>query len=325
MIQRQNSFDALMSLDFQSLQSIDNLANLIQTGGNPNGMPKQGTANETFNLGNNATAQSRQNLAAMGMGVSSNNARRLASVASAGRMESLLRSISNNAVGNNGNGGNNNNSGNGNGGGDGNNNNNSTNNFSNLLQSMQGSLNNLANNNSGDNSGANLQNAQSAIQLANLLRQQNQNDSSTGLTALRMQEGLNQRNSSVDDFLSLVAAGDIPHQDANILNVPLLQQSQQQQQQGNNNNNNNNANNNNNSATQALANMMQNFQGNNNGNNSGGGGDTSSSAIAMAMAQARAAGTKRKVDQIVEQEQGDNNNTSNSNKKRYLANKDIKT
>merc|ERR1712232_1438407 len=118
--------------------------------------------------------------------------------------------------------GNNNNSGNGNGGGDGNNNN-STNNFSNLLQSMQGSLNNLANNNSGNNSGANLQNAQSAIQLSNLLRQQNQNDSSTGLTALRMQEGLNQRNSSVEDFLSLVAAGDIPHQDPSLLDIPLMQ------------------------------------------------------------------------------------------------------
>ena len=32
MLERQSSFDALMSLDFQSLQSIDNLANLIQTG-----------------------------------------------------------------------------------------------------------------------------------------------------------------------------------------------------------------------------------------------------------------------------------------------------
>ena len=59
-------------------------------------------------------------------------------------------------------------------------------------------------------------------------------DSSTGLTALRMQDGLAQRNSSVDDFLSLVASGDIPHQDPHMLNVPLqsvLQQQQQQQQQ----------------------------------------------------------------------------------------------
>ena len=35
MLERKNSFDALMSLDFQSLQSIDNLANLINKGGAP--------------------------------------------------------------------------------------------------------------------------------------------------------------------------------------------------------------------------------------------------------------------------------------------------
>jgi len=67
----------------------------------------------------------------------------------------------------------------------------------------------------------------SALNLANMLRA----DSSTGLTALRMQDGLAQRNSSVDDFLSLVASGDIPHQDPHMLNVPL--QSVMQQQQGN--------------------------------------------------------------------------------------------
>merc|ERR1712151_341254 len=39
-----------------------------------------------------------------------------------------------------------------------------------------------------------------------------------------MQEGLDQRNSSVEDFLSLVAAGDIPHQDPSMLNIPLMQQ-----------------------------------------------------------------------------------------------------
>ncbi len=54
-------------------------------------------------------------------------------------------------------------------------------------------------------------------------------DSSTGLTALRMQDGLAQRNSSVDDFLSLVASGDIPHQDPHMLNVPLQSVLQQQQ------------------------------------------------------------------------------------------------
>ena len=57
----------------------------------------------------------------------------------------------------------------------------------------------------------------SALNLASMFR----NDSSTGLTALRMQDGLTGRNSSVDDFLSLVASGDIPHQDPHMLNVPL--------------------------------------------------------------------------------------------------------
>jgi hypothetical protein len=36
-----------------------------------------------------------------------------------------------------------------------------------------------------------------------------------------MQDGLNHRNNSVDDFLSLVASGDIPHQDPHLLNMPL--------------------------------------------------------------------------------------------------------
>ena len=71
-------------------------------------------------------------------------------------------------------------------------------------------------------------NAASAVSLANLLRE----NSSTGLTALRMQDGLNQRNSSVDDFLSLVAAGDIPHQDPSLLNVPLMQHQQSNNQGG---------------------------------------------------------------------------------------------
>ncbi|KAL3929750.1 MAG: hypothetical protein SGBAC_012074 [Bacillariaceae sp.] len=65
-------------------------------------------------------------------------------------------------------------------------------------------------------------NGTSAASLANLLRE----NSSTGLTALRMQDGLNNRNSSVEDFLSLVATGDIPHQDPSLLNVPLMQHQQ---------------------------------------------------------------------------------------------------
>jgi hypothetical protein len=73
-------------------------------------------------------------------------------------------------------------------------------------------------------------NQASAVSLANLLRE----NSSTGLTALRMQDGLNNRNSSVEDFLSLVAAGDIPHQDASLLNVPLNQHQQGGGHQGGN-------------------------------------------------------------------------------------------
>ena len=176
---RQNSFDALMSLDFQSLQSIDNLANLMQNshGGS---FPETGMKNADFGGG------SRSN------GDLSTAARRLAS---AGRMESLLKNISSNNI---------------RGGGT------SSATLSNLLHSAGGNL----------SAASLLANSASAASLANLLRQ----DSSTGLSALRMQDGLNNRNSSVDDFLSLVAAGDIPHQDPNLLNVPLLHQ---QQQQGN--------------------------------------------------------------------------------------------
>jgi hypothetical protein len=75
-----------------------------------------------------------------------------------------------------------------------------------------------------------IRNTASALDIANLLR----TDSSTGLTALRMQDGLAQRNTSVDDFLSLVASGDIPHQDPHLLNVPLQSVLHQQQNQGSN-------------------------------------------------------------------------------------------
>lgn len=74
----------------------------------------------------------------------------------------------------------------------------------------------------------------SSTMLANMLR----SNSSTGLTALRMQDGLVQRNSSVDDFLSLVASGDIPHQDPHLLNVPLQSVMQQQQAAQSNSQNN---------------------------------------------------------------------------------------
>ncbi|GKY90712.1 hypothetical protein MPSEU_000044600 [Mayamaea pseudoterrestris] len=208
MMNRQNSFDALMSLDYQSLQSIDNLANLMQNshGGNANHhshhalhnhFPDSGMKNADFGgVTSNSFAA-----AAASNGDLSSAARRLAS---AGRMESLLKNISHSNVRDNG----------------ASNNSNAT--LSNLLQSAGGNL-----------SAASLFNAAnsaSAASLANLLRQ----DSSTGLSALRMQEGFNHRNTSVDDFLSLVAAGDIPHQDPNLLNVPLLHQQQQQANGGSN-------------------------------------------------------------------------------------------
>lgn len=205
MIQRQNSFDALMSLDFQSLQSIDNLANLIQSHGNTGfRMPESGIKNADFGAFL-AAANSANNLA--NVGASSNDlsdaARRLARAASQGRMESLLRTLSTNNVGDQGD-------------------NNSNMNFSNLLSQL-GRQNDDNNASVASLLNAAVQgggNSQSAVSLANLFRQ----ESHTGLSSLRAQDGLAQRNSSVDDFLSLVAAGDIPHQDPNLLNMPLLQQ-----------------------------------------------------------------------------------------------------
>jgi hypothetical protein len=44
-------------------------------------------------------------------------------------------------------------------------------------------------------------------------------ESSTGFSKLRASQG--GHHNSVEDFLSLVAAGDIPHQDPSLLNVPL--------------------------------------------------------------------------------------------------------
>jgi hypothetical protein len=222
MMERQSSFDALMSLDFQSLQSIDNLANLIQTGAQ----------------GNNSEADMKNwsaDIAAMaGSGSNSNlsdfaNAKRLAS---AGHMESLLRSLSSGNVNKT----------------DGTNNGGSNANFNLLLQNMQGNFGTAENSASGlFGQGAfviflvcvpsSMQtdidslfhsayvfagNAASALSLASMFR----NDSSTGLSQLRMQDGLNQRNSSVDDFLSLVTSGDIPHQDP-LLSIPLIHQQQQ--------------------------------------------------------------------------------------------------
>jgi len=200
MMERQSSLDALMSLDFQSLQSIDNLANLIQTGRGGPEVPRNGLKN--WSSDNTSSSNNLSNVAAS-MGSNGNmsslaDARRRQSE---GRMENLIRSLSSNNVANR-----DHNSGESNA------------NFNNILQSMQ---NNLGSGHSSNN----LLGSASALNLANMFR----TDSSTGLTALRMQDGLAQRNTSVDDFLSLVASGDIPHQDPHMLNVPLHSVLQQQQ------------------------------------------------------------------------------------------------
>jgi hypothetical protein len=200
MIDRKNSFDALMSLDFQSLQSIDNLANLIQSGASSTQAPASGMKNWSADNSN-----SRNSLAGLANGTGSTGslsqvARRLAST---GQMESLLRSLSGNNVKS----------------GESIDNNQSS--SSNLQQLLQNAQSDRASSSMSSLLGGS-RNGTSAASLVNLLRE----NSSTGLTALRMQDGLNNRNSSVEDFLSLVAAGDIPHQDPSLLNVPLMQHQQ---------------------------------------------------------------------------------------------------
>jgi len=208
MMERQSSLDALMSLDFQSLQSIDNLANLIQTGSGSQ-VPRSGMKNWSSD-GNGTTNHLATVAASINSANNNLNGTLPQQLPSESRMESLIRSLSGGALGNKLQ------------------NNGSASNatFNNLLQSVQG-MNNAEGNNAPNLFG----NAASALNLANMLR----TDSSTGLTALRMQDGLAQRNSSVDDFLSLVASGDIPHQDPHMLNVPLqsvLQHQQQNNQSG---------------------------------------------------------------------------------------------
>ena len=219
---RKNSFDQLMSLDFQSLQSIDNLANLIQTGGAQRQAPAVGMKNWSADQ-NQSDGNRLSSNASL-----SNAARRLASH---NNFETLMRNLSQNNMGRMGS---DNNDFNGNSG-DGNNNNvNSSANLQSLLQSMN-------NNGNGSTSMSSLLggNNASTASLANLLRADN---SSTGLSALRNSDGLNGRNTtSVEDFLSLVATGDIPHQDPAVLNLPLSQfQQQQQQNNGNQNRSGNN-------------------------------------------------------------------------------------
>ena len=130
---RQSSLDALMSLDFQSMQSIDNLANLIQTGANSGSrVPKSGMKNWS------SDGNSSSNLAAVAASLngSNNNMQNLSNfrrLASEGRMESLIRSLSSNNVANKSN----------NSGG-------SNANFNDLLQSMQNNSNGEGNRSASD-------------------------------------------------------------------------------------------------------------------------------------------------------------------------------
>jgi len=223
---RKNSFDHLMSLDFQSLQSIDNLANLIQTGVGPKKhQPSSGLKNWSADQNgsglNNGSNRFSSNASL------SNAARRLASQ---NNFESLMRNLSNNnmnRMGANGDDFGRDGNGNSSGGSSGNNDGSSTANLQSLLQSM---------NNGGNTSMSSLLggNNASAASLANLL--QRADNSSTGLSALRNSDGLGNRNTtSVEDFLSLMATGDIPHQDPAVLNHPLSHLQQQQNNSSNNN------------------------------------------------------------------------------------------
>lgn len=210
MMERQSSFDALMSLDIQSLQSIDNLANLIQSGGNRNLIqqqaPKSGIKNwsmdnvqRSVGLSNHMT-QNHSSFNSMAGGQSHGQQSQ-----SALDLQNLIRSISNGT---------------------------------NLrgLGSKSGST-SSSNFLSSNISNASFTNPVAPANMSNfnmsaLLNSNRRTESSTGLTALRMQDGLlnNMRqNSSVDDFLSLVANGDIPHQDPHLLNVPLQSVLSQQQ------------------------------------------------------------------------------------------------
>ena len=109
MLGKQRSFDQLMSLDFQSMQSIDNLANLIQAGmpnqanGMSRGIPKGGMKNMDWGT---------QGAGAMGTQLGNNNASPAGGLLSAaaggmkGSIENLVRTLSGNS-GNSGQGNNN--------------------------------------------------------------------------------------------------------------------------------------------------------------------------------------------------------------------------
>jgi hypothetical protein len=213
-----NSFDALMSLDLQSLQSMDNLANLILNGGNPSftNLPQAGLKNADFSQPPSQQQQSQQHQfwnnnngstsGGGGGGADNDSSGWMQRLSSSNRIQSLFRTLSSNmnmnqqpSVA---------------AAADAQSHSPSNANFANLLQSVQAASQQQqqqpqqqqSHNNNNNNNSHNIPYTatSSAVSLANLLRQ----DSYTGLSALRVQDGLNHRNKSVDDFLSLMAVGE---------------------------------------------------------------------------------------------------------------------
>jgi hypothetical protein len=208
---------------------MDNLASFIQNGGNPSftNLPQAGLKNADFNQPMQQQQQQQHFLGNNNSSGADDSTGWMQRLASSNRIQSLLRSLSSNMNMNQ-------QAANLHQHHSSSNNNNrhhhhhdsnnafpspSNANFANLLQSMQAASQQQSHNNllNGNNNNNPCGPSSSAVSLANLLRQ----DSHTGLSALRVQDGLNHRNTSVDDFLSLMAAGDIPHQDASMLNMPL--------------------------------------------------------------------------------------------------------
>lgn len=96
---KQRSFDGLMSLDFQSMQSIDNLANLIQAG-----MPNQVPKAEMKNMDWGSQGITNKVPAAAGLqGASFNNLATAANLQ--GSLNNLVRTLSANRNGSDGSGG----------------------------------------------------------------------------------------------------------------------------------------------------------------------------------------------------------------------------
>ncbi len=93
---KKRSFDGLMSLDFQSMQSIDNLANLIQAG-LPNQATSSGTKNWDWgNNGNNNTADASSSFNnATSLGNQGNNRNSTAAQSGQGTaLENLVHTLS---------------------------------------------------------------------------------------------------------------------------------------------------------------------------------------------------------------------------------------